>query len=158
MVGKKILKKTTQILLDELVNHGASSASILLYQDDKLIQHQTTCDKWQDFYAGIPEVVHECHIKKQGILLANQKVSNFTLVWDLLIPDNDYSLYLNEERERFNHCHGISICKTLPDNQMMGIVLTGRRHETDFAYRVIKNKHKVSVAMQTHYSVIKQKK
>lgn len=127
--------------LKEMIFQGSSSASVMLYTKlGKLLAHKTSCEKWAQFYSE-SNAVKECHIKNAGVDLIKQNITDFTLIWDTLKPTNNESLFLNEQRIIYNHCHGVSICKPLPNDQILSIVLTGRNCDTNFANEVIKNKH-----------------
>lgn len=143
MERKKILVNTTETFLNNMLFHGASSAAIMVYQANKLQYYESTSVKWYDFYSSARETTN-CHIVHTGIGLLAQEKKSFSLIWDAIKANNDDSLYLNEQRERFNHCHGISICESLPNNVLFSLVLTGKRSDINFANHVIKNKSKIS--------------
>lgn len=146
MDRKKVLKNNTEIFLNNMLFHGASSAAVMVYQSGQLKYYESTSTRWQDFYSTSKESAN-CHLAQAGIILAQQQKS-FSVIWDIVKPNNDDSLYLNEERERLDHCHGISICESLPNNTLFGIILTGRRCDTNFAHYVVKNK--VNFANEIH--------
>lgn len=152
MERKKILKSTTDIFLNNMVFHGASSAAVMIYQYGELQYYESTSMVWHDFYSMAKESAN-CHIAQAGIEMVRQNLKYFSIIWDIMKPNNDDSLYLNEERERLNHCHGISICEALPNDTLFGVILTGRRCDTNFANSVIKNKTKVI----TEINLIKQR-
>lgn len=144
---QKILTNPTNIFLNNMIVHGASSAAVMVYQGGKLKYYESTSEKWHDFYSTAKESAN-CHLAQQGITLARQKKS-FSIVWDAVKANNDESLYLNEERERLDHCHGISICESLPNDTLLGIILTGRRCDVNFAEMVIRDKQ--NIQKQLHY-------
>ena len=142
MERKKVLVNTTEIFLNNMLFHGASSAAVMIYQAGSLQYYESTSNKWHDFYSEAKEAAN-CHIAQAGIRLAREKKS-FSLIWDATKANNDASIYLNEQRERYNHCHGISICESLPNDTLFGIILTGRRCDINFADMVIKHKAKMA--------------
>lgn len=139
MYNKKFLNKKGTAFLDNLIFQGAANASIMLYKDSDLVYFQSTNEKWHDFYSN-DSASKNCHIAQTGIHYA-KKSRDFSLIWDSMIPNNDDSLYLNEQREKYNHCHGISICASLPHDILLGIIITGRRCDLNLAHDVIKRKH-----------------
>ena len=149
MDSKKIMNKTIENILDNFVFHGASSAGIMIFQAEKLILYKSTCEEWYDFYNNAKEKSN-CHLIKNSMKIATKLSKNmilnksFSLIWDLQIPSNDESLYLNEYREKYNHCHGINIISLPQDDILIGLTLTGRQCDLNFAQDVIANKSKVS--------------
>lgn len=139
MERKKILTNTTDIFLDNMLFYGASSAAVMLYQKGQLNHYNSTSTVWQDFYSTTKSAAN-CHIAQAGINMVRQNFKSFSIVWDAMKANNDDSLYLNEERERLDHCHGISICEAMPNDTLFGIILTGRRCDVNFANLVLKNK------------------
>ena len=138
MDNKKIIERSTNYFLNDMVNNGASSASIMIYDKWNLQFYKSTSDKWQDFYLA-SSASENCHIVQLGLNLGKLQ-KNFSIVWDKTKPTNEDSIYLNEQRERFDHCHGISICETISDDLVLGVILTGRRCDVNFAELVIKEK------------------
>jgi hypothetical protein len=144
-----MINKTIEKILDDFVFHGASSAGIMIFKSEKLVFYKSTCTKWYDFYNNAPEKSH-CHIVKNSMILsnnlANKDVSykSFSLIWDLQIPDNDESIYLNKQREKYNHCHGISIVDISQKDILIGVPLTGRGCDINFAQDVLTNKSKIA--------------
>lgn len=147
MERKKILRNTTEIFLNNMVFHGASSAAVMVYQGGKLQYYESTSTIWHDFYSTAKESAN-CHLAQAGIDMVRKNLKSFSIIWDVAKPNNDESLYLNEERERLDHCHGISICEALPNDTLFGIILTGRRCDSNFAHSVIKNKAKLSTEIK----------
>ena len=139
MECKKVLANTTDIFLDNMLFHGASSAAVMVYQKGQLNHYSSTSTVWSDFYSTT-KAANNCHLAQTGIHMVRQNIKSFSIVWDAMRPNNDDSLYLNEERERLDHCHGISICEALPNDTLFGIILTGRRCDVNFANLVLKNK------------------
>lgn len=149
MDSKKIIDRHIDNILTDIVHQGASSAGIMIFQSEKLIFYKSTCDKWHDFYNNSKERLH-CHLVKNSITRSNEVMNTaglskvFSLVWDLQIPHNCESIYLNEQRERFNHCHGISIIDVSEKNTLIGMPLTGRRCDINFAHDIFANKSKIA--------------
>ena len=142
MDNKKIIEKSTNYFLNDMVNNGASSASVMIYDNGVIQFYKSTSYKWQEFYSNSP-ANKNCHIAQLGInLVKNQK--NFSIIWDSIKPTNDDSKYLNEQREQFNHCHGISICENIGDDLLLGVILTGRRCDVNFAQLVVKEKQHIA--------------
>jgi|LauGreDrversion4_2_1035121.scaffolds.fasta_scaffold06076_1 hypothetical protein len=135
---KKILNKHTNKFLKNMLFQGANNASLMIYTNKKISFYESTSSKWQDFYSSAKES-QKCHIAQLGIELVKQN-RDFSIIWNSITPLNDESEYLNEKREQYQHCNGISICNRLSDNSLFGIILTGKRHDTNFATQVIKNK------------------
>ena len=138
MNKKQVLDISTEKLIKTMVFHGANSAAIMIYQAGKLVHYKSSYEQWQDFYSN-DKASLSCHIAQSGIIHAKSH-KRFSLIWDDLKPENDASLYLNEQREKYNHCHGISICESLPNDVLFSIILTGRRCDINFAQIVINNK------------------
>ncbi len=146
MDSKKILDRQIEEILDDMVFHGASSAGIMVYKSGNLEYFKSTSYEWHDFYNSSKET-NECHLVENSMkLLKNLKKigQSFSLIWDLQTPNSDEALYLNEKREEYEHCHGISICQTLPNDALIGLTITGRRCDINFAQDVIKNKFHVA--------------
>lgn len=139
MERKKVLTNTTDIFLDNMLFHGASSAAVMVYQKGQLNHYNSTSTVWQDFYSTT-KAASNCHLAQAGTNMVRQNFKSFSIVWNAMRPNNDDSMYLNEERERLDHGHGISICEALPNDTLFGIILTGRRCDVNFADLVLKNK------------------
>lgn len=153
MASKKIIDQTVDNILDTFTFHGASSAGIMIYKSNQLIFYKSTSGEWHDFYNNAKEK-SSCHLVKNSMCISKRLTENmtsaktFSLIWDLQIPDNDESMYLNEQRERYNHCHGISIIDLPQKDILIGLTLTGRRCDLNFSREVLTNKFKVASDLQ----------
>ena len=95
MDGKKILEKGVNQFLNDFIDAGANTASFMLYEKGSLKCYLSTCDKFHEFYTQAPEA-KKCHIAHLAVDLARENQS-FSIVWDLVKPNNDESKYLNAE-------------------------------------------------------------
>jgi len=80
----------------------------------------------------------------------------FSLIWDFQVPTNDESVYLNEQREKYDHCHGISIIDLPEKDILIGLTLTGRRCDLNFAKEVVSHKAEVMRDLQMLKSLTSQ--
>lgn len=152
MDNKKVIDQYTNYFLNNMVNNGASSAAVMIYEKGIIKFYKSTSHNWQEFYSD-SSASKNCHIATLGInLVKSQK--QFSIIWDSVKPTNDDSLYLNEQRERYNHCHGISICENVGENLLLGVILTGRRCDVNFAHLVVKEKHNIVTKLNNiiHFS------
>lgn len=160
MVSKKVELQMEHIL-DNFTFHGASSAGIMLFKSGKLSFFKSTCSKWHDFYNTAPEK-NKCHLVQKSMEISHQLISNpnsmksFSLIWDLQMPHNEESLYLNEQRDKYNHSHGISIIDLPQSDILIGLTLTGRRCDTNFIKDVIENKANISKDFEVLKMLIKK--
>lgn len=143
----KKMDKTTDEFSKDVMFHGANSAAIMIYKNSNLLYYKSTNEKWQDFYFTSKEKKN-CHIVRAGLEIFAKKKINYTLVWDALHPTHDDAKYLNEQREHFDHCHGLSMCEAFPNDLIFTIVLTSGRKNENFSNLVLKDKRKIIDYMQ----------
>lgn len=148
-------------ILDNFTFQGASSAGLMIFQSGNLKYFKSTSEKWHDFYNNAKEKQH-CHLIKNSMDISKKLISDpsakklFSLIWDFQVPTNDESVYLNEQREKYDHCHGISIID-LPENDILiGLTLTGRRCDLNFAKEVVNHKAEVMRDLQMLKSLTSQ--
>lgn len=103
-----------------------------------LIHYESTNKRWSSFYSNSQEA-KACHIVRASGELA-KKSESFTLIWNLLIPDNEESQYINERRIELDHCNGVTICKNISDELLLCATFTGPQHDVNFAANFLKNK------------------
>lgn len=147
IITSQIIDKTTDQFSKDVMFHGANSAAIMIYKAGKIEYYKSTNHKWQDFYSS-SKSARNCHVAAAGFDLLGKSKKSFTLVWDAMHPNNDDSIYLNEQRESFNHCHGLSICETLPNDIIFSIILTSDKKNEKFSELVLRDKSKVINYMQ----------
>ncbi|MFO0320495.1 MAG: hypothetical protein ACK5Z5_08875 [Neisseriaceae bacterium] len=65
---------------------------------------------------------------------------SFTLVWNLLVPDNEGSQFINEKRIDLDHCNGVSLCNNISKDLLLCALFTGAYHDPNFVSTLLKNK------------------
>src|SRR5579863_5752555 len=148
----RVIDKVTNDFSKVTIFHGANSVAIMIYKSSKLKYYKSTNYKWQDFYSN-SSASQNCHIAGAAFDLLGKSKKSFTLVWDVMQPINDDSIYLNEQREHLNHCHGLSICETLPNDIIFSVILTADKKNDNFSELVLRNKSKVINYMQKLKSI-----
>lgn len=145
MNDKNILIKAVPNFLNlkNFIFEGVHSATFGIVQKENnhsnLIHYESTNKKWCKFYSNSQEA-KSCHIVKASGELAN-KATSYTLIWNLLIPDNEESEYINERRIDLDHCNGVTICKNISDELILCATFTGAQHDVNFAATLLRNKH-----------------
>lgn len=76
---------------------------------------------------------------RKGVECA-EKFDEFTLAWNLLHPNNEQSVFLNDKRVDLDHCNGLSICKNISDELLLCTLFSGAQSDINFVEIFLKNK------------------
>lgn len=141
MDNKKTLEEYNFKLGKELIEEGATYASVILLNKQAVLYNYSTNKTWDNLY-------HQSgHSKSCHLIQAAKKLydlsSNFTLIWDLILPTDEISQYLNCIRNENNICHGISFCHKNNNGILEVITLAGRCCDFNFSKQVIEDKEKI---------------
>lgn len=96
-----------------------------------VLHSYSTNTLWEGIY-------HESGFSKSCHLITptrklSEKNDNFVVFWDLQIPNNEISHYLNIKRKEKNICHGISFCSKNRNGVLEVLSLAGRACDLNFA-------------------------
>lgn len=141
MDNQKAIEEFEYTLCQALLDEGATYASIILTTNGNVLSSYSTSPKWESAYheSGLSK---SCHLIKASKILS-QKSDNFTVIWDLLMPDNEVSSFLNAKRKEKKICHGVSFCKKNVNGILEVLSIAGRFSDVNFPSQVIKNKEKI---------------
>ena len=141
--SKIIIDATPNFLsLKNYIYEGVHSATfgVVEKKDNKsiLIHYESTNKKWSKFYANSAES-KECHIVKYSGE-RSLDTNEFTIIWELLIPDNEASVILNDKRRDLEHCNGVTICRNISSDLLLCATFTGHENDINFAGKFLQRK------------------
>lgn len=105
----------------------------------RIVHYESTNRSWKNFYINAKEAKF-CHLMRRCARLAKE-ADSFSLVWNIVSPDNKESIFIDEKRVDLDHCNGISICKNISDELLLATVFCGPHHHINFADIFLKNKN-----------------
>lgn len=143
MDNQKIIAQATSAFVENLVFQGATYASLTIFKNGVLKVYQSTNAAWDEFY-NANNYSKSCHIVSAGNELIKTQ-PKFTVLWDLIIPNNDVTNLINELRIKNGLCHGVSFVQKNIDGSMQGINLAGKYNDLSFSTAVIENKKKILI-------------
>lgn len=131
--------------LKNFIFEGVRSATFGIIKKDPIlpyiIHYESTNKKYSSFYNNSREA-KMCHIVRTAAKYSTFS-KDFTLVWNLLIPDNDESKFMNQKRIELDHCNGVTIFNNISSDLLLCATFTGPQNDDNFAINLLKNKKRL---------------
>lgn len=144
MNDDEIMIKAVPNFLDlkNFIFDGVRSATFGIIKNNNnqasIIHYESTNKKYSNFYNNSQEA-RMCHIVHTAAKRSKYS-NNFTLIWDLLIPDNEESVFMNERRIELDHCNGVTIFNNISSELLLCATFTGPQNDVNFAANLLRNK------------------
>jgi hypothetical protein len=140
------------LMVDELLDHGATYASVtLLDEDGKAYYSKCSSDDWLLTYMD-SGLYKKCHLMTEANKQLKCQKTGFTFLWDNYFPKNEESLYLDKLRQEKSICHGVAFCNVLDNGKKSIITVTGKHADVNFSNNVLRNKKIIYNSLMKSFS------
>ena len=139
-------------MVDELLNHGATYASVtLLDENGKSFYSKCSSDNWLLTYMD-SGLYQKCHLMTEANKQLQHQTTGFTFVWDNFFPKNEESLHLDKLRQEQNICHGVAFCNVLENGIKSIVTVAGKHADVNFSSNVLRNKNTIYQSLMRSFS------